>query len=1564
MSLNRKKARLHPAIHSIEFLEQRMFLSATLLSATAPTVITDDNDPTVTYVGHWWSSGTGAGYNGTDFRNDGNQLKGGSFASFPLRISSDGVYSVFARWPGITFGAAATNAVFDVTTSAGVTTVFEDQTASAGQWVLLGNFNLSASNAAVTIRNDNTTGILLADAVGAAPTTDAVTQPPPPPPVSIVVDDDDRNVAYLGNWWSSGAGSGFYAGDFRNDGNQLKGHSSVTFTPQLPTGGTYQVSMRWPSARFGAAASNVPVDIVTSSGTVTVTVDETQNSGQWVSLGSFDLSPATAAVRVRNDGTSGLVLADAVGFNSASIVQNPLKLFPFPANITAAGRYTIAAHFPALSFTPPGTVLSVDIITSTGKLTTTVSAGGDVTLGTYDLDPATAAIAVHDTGDNIPDSVTFTAAAPLAPSNFAATAVSTSEIDLTWTNNTPSASTVVQYGAPTGVGSSVTLAPGVNFYHATGLTSGSAYTFSIQSTQNGLNSAAVITGPLTTLIAAPSNFSPTIVSPTEIDLAWIDNAPQAGLVLQYAIGGSSQRLPLASLPAGSTNFAATMLSPGTSYTFFIQAVQGVLSSSTVSTAPVQTPFVAPLAPSHFAVTSVSATQIGLAWVNNTPTAALNLSFASPGGAPVSLTLSAGTHTFTVINLAPDTSYTFTLTAVQNSLSSPPVSTTATTNHPAVLTITDRVDQMTAPDSTDSGATSAIDVTSNTAASYRISFFLSVAGLSGSDVGFGNVALDLSLGGNLNRDAAAGRQNYQPENAPITIDGAGDTAPQWDLNSDVGTPNDLKAILVSLASHLAPNDPRIGGDFGLQPASTLDQSTGYVGSVWVTFPGNTAASLGAFHLALTPGSAHWSTLQTDGSGKTILVAHNDLDNYRVVLPADITFGTAPLIAPSNLTAMLSSSSTAAVDLSWTNNTPGASISLQYSSTNGVSQAIILPPGTDMFEVTGLTRIGSYIFSIAAVSGTATSPIVTADSVFVFGLPPAAPSNVTATVVSPIEVDLTWTQSSTDVSQSLLQYSSDGSIWDIGNAVLSGSTSGSITSLKPSTAYYFRVLAFNGQFSRNNPVVGPIQMPNAPAPSAPSNFTAAAVSPTEIDLSWTEATPGATFFLQYSVAGTNNWIVKASGFTATSYAITGLTPDTQYLFSIHSVANNLSSDEATAGPVQTPVPVPPAAPINFTGYAFSDVEIDLSWTNIAANGSLIVQYTGSDGSSASSTFPPGTSRAFAIHLNALTNYTFTLTASLNGLTSDPVTLGPIQTFSTIPAAPSKLVASTVSPTQVDLSWTNDDSAAILALQYSSAGGQQVSISLPPGTSSYSVIGLTPATLYTFSLSAVRNSHSSDIVQAIATTQQVVVLTITDVVDRMAAADSSGAGAATGIDITSNSAASYRISFFLHVTGLSGNDIGFGNIALDFGLTNLRRDAAPARNAYQAENAAVVIDADGDVASQWGLNADVGTPNDLKAILISLAGGLAPDDPRIGGNFGLQPASTPDQTTGYIGSVWVTFPGNTSANTGLFHLGLTPGSAQWSTVQVNASGNTVFITRNDAIGYPVVLPPDILFGTAVTA
>ncbi len=64
---------------------------------------------------------------------------------------------------------------------------------------------------------------------------------------------------------------------------------------------------------MSGSASDVPVDVVTSEGTTTVLVDETKNNGSWVAIGTFDLTPGTAAVIVRNDNTNGVVTADAVG---------------------------------------------------------------------------------------------------------------------------------------------------------------------------------------------------------------------------------------------------------------------------------------------------------------------------------------------------------------------------------------------------------------------------------------------------------------------------------------------------------------------------------------------------------------------------------------------------------------------------------------------------------------------------------------------------------------------------------------------------------------------------------------------------------------------------------------------------------------------------------------------------------------------------------------------------------------------------------------------------------------------------------------------------------------------------------------------------------------------------------------------------------------------------------------------------------------------------------------------------------------------------------------------------
>jgi len=66
---------------------------------------------------------------------------------------------------------------------------------------------------------------------------------------------------------------------------------------------------------YSNRASTVPIDIDYDGGSDTVTVDQTQNGGQWNKLGTYTFTEGTGdSVTIRNDGTSGYVIADAVKF--------------------------------------------------------------------------------------------------------------------------------------------------------------------------------------------------------------------------------------------------------------------------------------------------------------------------------------------------------------------------------------------------------------------------------------------------------------------------------------------------------------------------------------------------------------------------------------------------------------------------------------------------------------------------------------------------------------------------------------------------------------------------------------------------------------------------------------------------------------------------------------------------------------------------------------------------------------------------------------------------------------------------------------------------------------------------------------------------------------------------------------------------------------------------------------------------------------------------------------------------------------------------------------------------
>ncbi|MCA1684839.1 MAG: FAD-dependent oxidoreductase, partial [Planctomycetia bacterium] len=130
----------------------------------------------------------------------------------------------------------------------------------------------------------------------------------------VVVDDDK---AELTGDWSSGAAVGPYVGaGYRHDGNTGKGEKSATFRATLEPG-RYEVRVAYPPNANRSDA--VPVLIRHAGGTSRVTVDQRRPpsaGGPFAPVGTYTFA-GPGSVEVRNEGTTGHVIVDAVQFIKA-----------------------------------------------------------------------------------------------------------------------------------------------------------------------------------------------------------------------------------------------------------------------------------------------------------------------------------------------------------------------------------------------------------------------------------------------------------------------------------------------------------------------------------------------------------------------------------------------------------------------------------------------------------------------------------------------------------------------------------------------------------------------------------------------------------------------------------------------------------------------------------------------------------------------------------------------------------------------------------------------------------------------------------------------------------------------------------------------------------------------------------------------------------------------------------------------------------------------------------------------------------------------------------------------
>ncbi len=280
-----------------------------------------------------------------------------------------------------------------------------------------------------------------------------------------------------------------------------------------------------------------------------------------------------------------------------------------------------------------------------------------------------------------------TQAAPAAPTNLTATAVSSALVNLAWTDNATNEAGFKVERSTDGVNFTQVATPVANAttYASTGLAPGTAYTFRVRAYDGPNNSAYSNVASATTQVApaAPTNLTATAVSSSRIDLAWTDNATnEAGFKVERSTDGVNFS-QIATLVANTTTYASTGLAGGTAYTFRVRAYDGTNYSAYSNTASATTA-PSPGAPTNLSAAALSSSRIQLAWTDNSSNEAGFWIERSTNGSTFSPIAIAGVNatSYTVTNLTSSTTYWFRVRAYESTNYSAYTNVAQATTQPA------------------------------------------------------------------------------------------------------------------------------------------------------------------------------------------------------------------------------------------------------------------------------------------------------------------------------------------------------------------------------------------------------------------------------------------------------------------------------------------------------------------------------------------------------------------------------------------------------------------------------------------------------------------------------------------------------------------------------------------------------------------------------------------------------------------------------------------------------------------------------------------------------------------
>ncbi len=884
--------------------------------------------------------------------------------------------------------------------------------------------------------------------------------------------------------------------------------------------------------------------------------------------------------------------------------------------------------------------------------------------------------------------------------------------------------------------------------------------------------AQVTTG--TDVPAAITNLSATrdaTNGDTEIDLTWSTPAPRGsamtGYTLQRKSGSGDFANVSTSIVATATSYSDTGLTPGTTYTYRIRAVNSVGAAGWSNEESETTDAAKPDAVADLTATkdaTNSDTEIDLAWTapanNGAAIASYTLQRKSGSGnfENVSTAIGASATAYSDTGLTPATAYTYRIRAVNsvgNADWSNEESETTDAAKPAAVT------DLTATKDATNGSTEIDLAWTAPAANGAAIASYTLQRKSGSG-NFENVSTSIAASATAYSDTGltpATAYTYRIR----AVNSVGDAA--WS-NEESETTDAAKPDAVT----------------GLTATKDATNSSTEIDLAW-TAPAANGAAISGYHLDRKAGSGSYASVSTTIGASATAYADTGLTpgtayTYRIRAVNSVgnaDWSNEPTATTDNvpdavtgLTATKDATNgDTEVDLAWTapadNGAAITSYTLQRKSGAGgfANVSTTIGASATSYSDTGLTPATTYTYRIRAVNSVGNGGWSNEDSATTDNSAPAAVTDLAATTASSSAISLTWTapvnNGAAITSYTLQSKTGSGNFADVSTTIGASDTAYTHTGLAATTIYTYRIRAVNsvgdGAWS-NEPSAATGTAP----PSAITNLSAtkdATNGATEIDLAWSAPSPNGAAITSYTLqrkTGSESFanVSTTIGASATSYSDTGLTPATEYTYRIRA-ANSVGPAGWSNEDSATTDNAPPDGITDLTATKDATngkTEIDLTWSAPAANGRPITGYT-LQRKTGSGTYADG-STVLGISATAYsdtgltpgTTYTYRVRA-INSLGDGAWSNEPSATTDKdAPADITDLAATANGARGINLTWTapNNHGEAITAytLQRKTGSGTYADVAtstadIAVSATSYADTGLTPATEYTYRLRA---------------------------------------------------------------------------------------------------------------------------------------------------------------------------------------------------------------------------------------